>query len=180
VTVLADEFQGGRDVAAAVFAAGHTDVAFLGGPEDDYACQERKRGLECAASEAAVSSDTIRVEFGTFQVGSGYDLALAILATDRPTAIICGNDRMAVGALMAAQSLGMRCPEDVSIVGFDDQPDLADQMHPPLTTVALPHQQMGYEAGTLLLAASGHPSRHLVPCEYVPRSSLAAPRPEGT
>jgi len=180
VTVLADEFQGGYDVAAAVFAAGHTDIAFLGGPEDDYACRERKRGLERAAADAEVSADSIRVAFGTFQVGSGYDLAMEVLTTIRPTAIICGNDRMAVGALMAAQSLGMRCPEDISIVGFDDQPDLADQMHPPLTTVALPHQQMGYDAGTLLLAATEQPGRHLVPCDYVPRSSLASPRPEGT
>ncbi|MDP4332445.1 LacI family DNA-binding transcriptional regulator [Curtobacterium sp. A7_M15] len=182
VTVLADEYQGGYDVAAAVFAAGHADVAFLGGPEDDYACQERKRGLDRAAADARIPSTQISITFGTFQVGSGYDLAVAVLAdaANRPTAIICGNDRMAVGALMAAQSLGMRCPEDISIVGFDDQPDLADQMHPPLTTVALPHQQMGFEAGTLLLAEAEQPGRHLVPCEYVARSSLAAPRPEGT
>ena len=180
VTVLADEYQGGYDVAAAVFAAGHTDVAFLGGPEDDYACQERKRGLERAATDAAIAPERVRVTFGTFQVGSGYDLAMETLedAATRPTAIICGNDRMAVGALMAAQSMGMRCPEDISIVGFDDQPDLADQMHPPLTTVALPHQQMGFEAGTLLLAEAEAPGRHLVPCEYVSRSSLAAPRPK--
>ena len=180
VTVLADEYQGGYDVAAAVFAAGHTDVAFLGGPEDDYACQERKRGLERAATDAAIAPERVRVTFGTFQVGSGYDLAMETLedAATRPTAIICGNDRMAVGALMAAQSMGMRCPEDISIVGFDDQPDLADQMHPPLTTVALPHQQMGFEAGTLLLAEAEEPGRHLVPCEYVSRSSLAAPRPK--
>lgn len=182
VTVLADEYQGGYDVAAAVFAAGHTNVAFLGGPEDDYACQERRRGLERAAADASIPSTQVSIAFGTFQVGSGYDLAVEVLddAATRPTAIICGNDRMAVGALMATQALGMRCPEDISIVGFDDQPDLADQMHPPLTTVALPHQQMGFVAGTLLLAEAEQPGRHLVPCEYVARSSLAAPRPEGT
>ncbi|MFJ4221919.1 LacI family DNA-binding transcriptional regulator [Curtobacterium luteum] len=175
VTVLADEFQGGHDVAAAVFAAGHTRVAFLGGPEDDYACRERKRGFDEAAVAAGIPLADVPVRFGNYQVGSGHDLAMAILTADPPTAIVCGNDRMAVGALMAAQSLGLRCPEDISIVGFDDQPDLADQMHPPLTTVALPHQQMGFEAGTLLLAEAKEPGRHLVPCEYVPRSSLAAP-----
>ena len=177
--VLADEYQGGRDVAAAVFAVGHRRVTFLGGPQDDYACRERKRGLDQAAVDAGVDPASIDCEFGTFQVGSGYDLALAALSTRPPTAIICGNDRMAVGALMAAQSLGLRCPEDVSIVGFDDQPDLADQMHPPLTTVALPHQQMGFEAGTRLLAESVETGRHLVPCEYVARSSLAAPHSRG-
>ena len=180
VTVLADEFQGGFDVAAAVFAAGHTEVAFLGGPEEDYACRERKRGFDEAATAAGIALDDVPVRFGNYQVGSGHDLAMAILAEDPPTAIVCGNDRMAVGALMAAQSLGLRCPEDISIVGFDDQPDLADQMHPPLTTVALPHQQMGFDAGTLLLAERQQPGRHLVPCEYVPRRSLAAPRSQTT
>ncbi|PCN48679.1 LacI family transcriptional regulator [Curtobacterium sp. 'Ferrero'] len=175
VTVLADEFQGGHDVAAAVFAAGHTRVAFLGGPQDDYACRERKRGFDEAATAAGIALSDVPVRFGNYQVGSGHDLAMAILTDDPPTAIVCGNDRMAVGALMAAQSLGLRCPEDISIVGFDDQPDLADQMHPPLTTVALPHQQMGFDAGTLLLAERQQPGRHLVPCEYVPRNSLAAP-----
>ena len=177
--VLADEYQGGRDVAAAVFAAGHRRVVFLGGPEEDYACRERGRGLDQAAVEAGVDPASIDRQFGTFQVGSGYDLAMDALSSRQPTALICGNDRMAVGALMAAQSLGLRCPADVSIVGFDDQPDLADQMHPPLTTVALPHQQMGFDAGTRLLAASRETGRHLVPCEYIARSSLAAPKIEG-
>lgn len=179
MVVLADEFQGGRDVAAAVFAAGHRNVAFLGGPKNDYACEQRERGLEEAAIEAGLDPSTIRREFGTYQVASGYDLALEVLSTDRPTALICGNDRMAMGALMAAQSLAMPCPEAVSIVGFDDQPDLADQMHPPLTTVALPHQQMGFDAGTLLISDGTDPTRHLVPCTYIARSSLTTPREEG-
>ncbi|GAB2972957.1 LacI family DNA-binding transcriptional regulator [Frigoribacterium salinisoli] len=174
--VLADEFQGGRDAAAAVFAAGHAEVAFLGGPRDDHACRERERGLVQAATEAGLDPATVRREFGTFHVGSGHDLARQVLADDRPTALLCGNDRMAVGALMAAQSLGLRCPEQISIVGFDDQPDLADQMHPPLTTVALPHQQMGHDAGRLLTAEVEEPGRHLVPCRYVARRSLAPPR----
>lgn len=173
--VLADEFQGGRDVAAAVFAAGHREVVYLGGPPDDYACQERQRGLAAAAHEAGIDPDTIPREYGTYHVGSGYHLAKELLAEDPPTVIVCGNDRMAVGALMAAQSLGLRCPQDISIVGFDDQPDLADQVHPTLTTVALPHQQMGYVGGTLLLAKAAPAGRQLVPCTYVARGSLGPP-----
>ena len=177
VVVLADEYQGGRDAAAATFAAGHRRVVFLGGPWGDYACRERERGMVDAAIEAGIDPATIRREYGTYQVSSGHDLALKVLTEQTPTALICGNDRMAVGALLAVHSLGLECPGDVSIVGFDDQPDLADQLSPPLTTVALPHLEMGQLAGSLLLEPQGR-GRHLVPCRYIARGSLAAPRTE--
>lgn len=177
--VLADEYQGGRDAAAAVFAAGHRHVAFLGGPRDDYACRERERGMIDAALEAGIEQTVIRREYGTYHVSSGYELTLKVLTDDNPTALICGNDRMAVGALMALHSAGVECPNDVSIVGFDDQPDLAAQLHPPLTTVALPHLKMGMTAGKLLLADPEPTGRHLVPCKYIPRGSLSSPRSEG-
>lgn len=176
--VLADEFAGGRDAAAATFAAGHRDVVFLGGPRDDYACIERERGMVDAATRAGIDPSSIERQYGTYQVSSGYDLAKRVLARRRPTAFICGNDRMAVGVLMAMQSENLSCPDDISIVGFDDQPDLADQLHPPLTTVALPHLQMGVLAGTMLLSGEGLGGRHLVPCNFVSRGSLAAPRQE--
>lgn len=174
--ILADEYQGGRDAAAATFAAGHRRVVYLGGPANDYACRERERGLVDAARGAGIDPAGIRREYGDYHVRSGYDLALRALAQDKPTALICGNDRMAVGALMAAHSAGLDCPDEVSIVGFDDQPDIADQMHPPLTTVALPHRQMGLAAGGLLLGDVEPTGTLLVPCTYVPRGSLAAPR----
>lgn len=174
--VLADEYQGGRDAAAATFAAGHRRVAFLGGPADDYACKERERGLDDAAAEAGIDPRSIRKEYGTYHVSSGYDLAALVLQENPPTALICGNDRMAVGALLAAHACGLECPRDVSIVGFDDQPELAAELHPPLATVALPHLQMGLTAGALLIADEEPPARTLVPCRYVDRSSLGAPR----
>lgn len=176
--VLADEYQGGRDAAAAVFAAGHRQVVYLGGPSDDYACAERERGLTDAALEAGIEPATIRREYGTYHVSSGYELALKVLTDGHPTVLMCGNDRMAVGALMALHSAGLDCPNDVSIVGFDDQPDIADQLHPPLSTVALPHLQMGITAGALLLADEEPSGRHVVPCRYIPRGSLSSPRSE--
>ena len=174
--ILADEYQGGRDAAAATFAMGHRRVVYLGGPADDYACKERERGLSDAARDAGVDPAGIRREHGDYHVHAGYDLATKVLAEDRPTALVCGNDRMAVGALMAAHAAGLDCPGDVSIVGFDDQPDIANQLHPPLTTVALPHLQMGLTAGELLLADEEPQGTRLIPCTYVPRGSLAAPK----
>lgn len=176
--VLADEYQGGRDAAAAVFAAGHRRVAFLGGPSDDYACKERERGLADAAVEAGIDPASIPRAYGTYHVSSGYELASRILAGDPPTALVCGNDRMAVGALLASHEAGLECPKDISIVGFDDQPELAAELHPPLATVALPHLQMGITAGKLLIEDAEPPRRTLVPCHYIDRASLGAPRPD--
>ncbi|MCL2514973.1 MAG: LacI family transcriptional regulator [Microbacteriaceae bacterium] len=174
--VFADEYQGGRDAAAATFAAGHRNVVYLGGPAGDYACKERVRGLDDAARAAGIDPSSIPRLYGDYQIGSGYNLALGVLTTEAPTAVICGNDRMAIGALMAAHSAGLNCPDDVSIVGFDDQPDIAAQLHPPLTTVALPHLQMGIKAGELLLAEDEPEPLHLIPCTYIARGSLAVPR----
>jgi len=174
--VFADEYQGGRDAAAATFTAGHRDIAYLGGPADDYARKERERGLDDAAVDAGIDPRSIRRETGDYSVRSGYDLAMQVLARSIPTALVCGNDRMAVGALMALHSSGLNCPGDVSIVGFDDQPDLAEDLHPALTTVALPHLQMGLVAGELLLDEHEEAGTRLIPCTYVARGSLGAPR----
>jgi LacI family transcriptional regulator len=175
--ILADEYQGGRDAAAATFAAGHRNVVYLGGPMDDYACNERERGLVDAARDAGIDPAGIRRKYGDYNIHSGYELALDVLSRENPTALICGNDRMAVGALMAAHASRLDCPDDVSIVGFDDQPDIAEQLQPPLTTVALPHLQMGLTAGAAMLAEEEPSRRQLIPCRYIPRGSLAAPRP---
>ena len=174
--VLADEYQGGRDAAAATFAAGHRNVVFLGGPADDYACKERERGLDDAAVAAGIDPRSIRKHYGNYHVSSGYELTARVLQDGAPTALVCGNDRMAVGALLAAHASGLECPRDISIIGFDDQPELAAELHPPLATVALPHLQMGMTAGSLLIADEEPPGRTLIPCRYVDRSSLGAPR----
>ena len=113
-----------------------------------------------------------------YHIGSGYELALTVLREHAPTAVVCGNDRMAIGVLLAAHSLGLECPRDLSIIGYDDQPDLADQVHPAFTTVALPHLEMGLTAGRMMLADEDpSPGRHLIDCSLVVRESLAAPRP---
>lgn len=93
------------------------------------------------------------------------DVTLEAFRRSPRTALVCGNDQMAVGALLALPSLKSKSPADVSIVGFDDQPDLADQVRPPLTTVALPHYEMGYLARDLLVTVSANPRREIiVPC----------------
>lgn len=174
--LLADEYGGGRSAARAVFEAGHTEVAFLGGTQGEYACLERHRGFVDAARAAGVDPDRLFQTYGNYQISSGYDTALEAFAHARPTALICGNDRMAAGAILALNHLGLEVPGDVSVIGFDDQPDMANEFRPALTTVALPHFEMGLRAGQLLLAEPGPQATIALPCPLVERESLAAPR----
>jgi LacI family transcriptional regulator len=174
--LLADEYGGGRAAAASVFTRGHREVAFLGGPRSDYACKERRRGFADAARASGLRPSELVQRYGDYSIGSGYDLATEVVTDHGSTALVCGNDRMAVGALLALHALGLECPRDVSIVGFDDQPDVADQVRPRLTTAALPHLMLGRRAGELVLAdAEGAPERIIVDCELIERDSVGDP-----
>ncbi len=180
--VLADEYGGGRVAAEAAFGIGHTDVAFLGGPPDDYACIERRRGFVDAATAAGFDPDSLHQSATAYQISAGYAATIEAYRHRHPTALVCGNDRMAVGALLALHTLRLEVPADVSLVGFDDQPDMAAELQPALTTVRLPHHQMGYEAGQLLLTSSpvarpggDHSNRIIVPCPLIERDSLGPP-----
>ena len=174
--LLADEYAGGRAAAASVFDRGHREVAFLGGPRSDYACKERRRGFADAARAAGLRPADLVHRYGTYQIGSGYDLATEVVVEHGATALVCGNDRMAVGALLALHDLGLECPRDVSVVGFDDQPDVADQVRPRLTTAALPHLMLGRRAGELVVAdPEDAPERIIVDCELIERESVGDP-----
>ena len=103
----------------------------------------------------------------------------------RPTAVFCYNDRMAMGAYRAAAELGLSIPADVSVVGFDDQDPIAASLHPALTTVALPHYEMGaWAVETLASLIEGHDEFRLLGahptllhCPIVERASVGPPRP---
>jgi LacI family transcriptional regulator len=123
-----------------------------------------------------INPDNLVQTYGNYEISSGYETTLETFRSRRPTALVCGNDRMAVGALLALHTLGLEVPGDVSVVGFDDQPDVADQLRPRLTTVKLPHYEMGRQAGQLL-AETGvdAPTMVTVPCPLITRDSLGKP-----
>ncbi|SEP72100.1 LacI family DNA-binding transcriptional regulator [Microlunatus flavus] len=178
--ILADEYHGGLAAASAAFDLGHRDVAFLGGHDGEYACVERLRGFADAARVAGVDPAGLVQRFGDYSIGAGYDLTVATMAERSPTAVVCGNDRMAIGCLLALHSLGLDCPGDVSVVGFDNQPDVADQVRPGLTTVELPHLLMGRRAGELVLQDPVAPvERMVVDCTLIRRESLGPPPVRG-
>lgn len=178
--VLPDERGGGRSAALALVEAGHTDGMYaLGGrhrtdnaPGGVYAGRLRMQGVDEVLGEAGLGlAGSVEC---AWEPEHGYDGVRHLLATGRrPRALICLNDRLALGAYQALQEYGLRIPEDVSIVSFDDS-DLATWLRPQLTSVALPHYELGKAAVDLLLGNRLDREVHRIPMPIRLRASLAA------
>lgn len=142
--VTPDEVAGGRDAAEVLLAAGHRRLGFVNNVDDIPASAGRLEGFRERAAEAGVPPADVTVVAAETTPAGGYAAATELLTSERrPTAIFCFNDRLAMGAYRAAAELGMRVPEDVSVVGFDNQEYVADGLYPGLTTIELPHFDMG-------------------------------------
>lgn len=176
--ILPDEVRGGREATQALLDLGHRDIAYLTGSPSLWATKSRLRGFRDALSGAGLNPRERAVLSGNYHADSGYDLVRTLLRRGPlPTAIMCGNDRMAVGALLGLLEAGVRVPDDVSVMGYDDQFQLAAEIRPALSTVRLPYDAMGRLAAEHLAAAApaGPAGRTLVHCPLVMRDSLAAP-----
>lgn len=150
-SVVPDEVGGGRKAAQVLLDAGHEHIGHITLDPGIPAQIGRLRGFRTTLAQAGVTLDDDLIATGDGSTESGYLGAAELLdRDDRPTAIFCGNDRMAMGAYDAAKERGLRIPEDLSIVGFDDQQFLADSLRPGLTTVALPFQEMGASGVSML------------------------------
>ena len=180
--VLPDEAGGAVDLVALLAEAGHRRIAFANSSIEVPATQGRLAGYLRGLEQAGLPYDDRLIASGVSEAIGGYTASLELLdRADRPTALFCYNDRMAMGAYRAAQELGLRVPDDLSIVGFDDQAPIAGSVHPALTTVALPHYEMGaWAVATLtrLIQSSSktwYRSTHPIwlPCPVVVRESVA-------
>ena len=170
------------DVAAAnratelLISAGHTRIAHITGEAWQDVSADRLRGYRDALATADIPFDPTLVREGNWQLNSGYAATLELMQQRRPpTAIFCGNDRMAIGCYEALKQLGLRIPEDVSVVGFDDE-DLASHIMPKLTTLKFPRRQMGAWAAERAMSP-GHDrgETHRIvklECELVERESV--------
>ena len=189
--VLPDDADGGRVAAEHVVEAGHRDIAYVTGHSWGWATRARLRGYGQALRAGGVDRTGQIVLHGDYSVDSGYQRTREILAGSRlPTAIMCGNDRMALGAYLALAEAGLRIPDDVSVMGYDDQAMLAPEIHPRLSTVRLPYYELGRWAASQLFAPARDgragppgvverlPGRTYLPCELVPRESVGPPRKE--
>lgn len=152
--VIPAERAGGRTAARLLLDEGHRRVAMVGG-QDDMASADRLRGFRDALRAEGITVPKEWVVRSGGEINSGYEGALRVLdgiaADRRPTGIFCYNDRVAAGVLHAATRLGIAVPEELSVVGYDDQEHMAAYLTPALTTVALPHRAMGEAAARLLL-----------------------------
>ncbi len=177
-TVLPAERNGARDATSVLIGVGHRRIAFINGLASTYAAKQRRLGYQQALREAQLPYDRSLVRVGTYETDSGYQHALDLLdSAAPPTAILCASDRMAVGVYYAAFQRGLSIPGDLSVMGFDDQLDLVQYAAPPMTSVHLPHYEMGVEAARLLLDPEGPQGGvHEVACTVATRESVGPPR----
>lgn len=183
-----DEVHAARQAVTLLTVHGHKRITHL----TEHATDGLARGLRISGfrqglADAGLSGGPV-VEANTNGAAplsvSAELVALDLLASDdRPTAIFAYNDQMAIGIYRAAHRLGVRIPEELSVVGFDDQENVASELSPGLTTMALPHYEMGRQATQALLNSinTGIPpvaGITLLPCPLVKRHSIAAHPPE--
>lgn len=178
-SVVPDEVGGARAAVEELLRQGHRRIGFLNHNEPIPAATGRLLGYRQAIEGHGLTFDSDLVVHADTATG-GFDAALGLLSrSDRPTALFCFADRMAMGAYQAAQELGLRIPDDVSVVGFDDQQIISAGLRPGLTTMALPHYEMGHWATSTLLDLIKDPGRPrhqvLLPCPLVRRDSVAPP-----
>ena len=180
VSVGATNFNGGMDATAHLISLGHTRIGFVEGPPDAMVSLARLHGLHAALSQAGLAAGPELIRSAEFTFEGGYTAARALLEqTPRPTAVFASNDAQAFGAIEAARTLGLRVPDDLSVVGFDDVA-AAQWSAPPLTTVRQPLRQMGRAAveRTVRLAAGErlNSARVEFATELVVRKSTGPPR----
>ncbi|MBD7920320.1 LacI family DNA-binding transcriptional regulator [Cellulomonas sp. Sa3CUA2] len=177
-SVLPDEFEGGGRAVRVLADAGHTEIALVGsgladvGAEVSYTARRRLAGIGAATGSRGVAV-VAELHCDDWQVEAGYEAVRDLLTRRRPTALLCLNDRLAVGAYHALAEAGLRVPADVSVVSFDDD-EIAATLRPGLTTVAIPHEEMGRLAVEMMISGAELPSGDvLVPMALHERASVA-------
>ncbi|MEV0531426.1 LacI family DNA-binding transcriptional regulator [Kitasatospora sp. NPDC050463] len=178
--VGATNWDGGLAATRHLVDLGHRRIGLIGGPGRMMCSRARADGYRAALDMAGLAYDPELVREGDFHHEAGHRVGLELLSLpDRPTAVFAGNDLQALGLYEAARELGLRIPEDLSVVGFDDLP-LARWVGPPLTTVRQPLTEMAEVAARLVidLARGARPAalRVDLATNLVERSSTAPPR----
>ena len=171
-----DNRGGARSAVKHLLAEGHTRIGLIAhGPVAFTGVAERFLGYQDALIHAGVAFDETLVRYADFSPDSGFAAAMSLLdAPGAPTAIFITSDMVAFGALAAIHQRGQVIPDEIAVVGFDDNP-LARFMHPPLTTVRISFENMGHQAGEMLLDRIIHnvePGRQvLLDAELIVRAS---------
>jgi LacI family transcriptional regulator len=179
--VTADDATGIGLAVGHLADLGHTRIAHLAGPQTTSTGVVRSRAFRHAIRDYGLEDDpSLIVECARWSEADGADAMRGLLDRGDPfTAVVAGNDLIALGCYDVFAERDISCPEDMSVVGFNDMPFL-DKLRPPLTTVGVPHHDIGAEAARMLLDCIEEPDRHprslLLPVSLVVRDSTARPR----
>ncbi|RKP51853.1 LacI family DNA-binding transcriptional regulator [Pararobbsia silviterrae] len=180
-SVIPSEIAGGQTATRHLIEHGHRRIATIVGEMWMDAASSRLEGYRRALATADIPFDPSLVMQGDWSTTGGYDATRRLLALPHPpTAIFCQNDRTALGCYDALREAGLSVPDDVSVVGYDDE-DVSRHLRPKLTTCVLPHRAMGRWAVEHLQESERQPRdrRHYpvtkIECSLVTRESVAAP-----
>jgi LacI family transcriptional regulator len=174
-----DNYGGAVDMTRHLLGLGHRDIRMIRGAERNRDAGERERGFRAALAQSGMSCPESWIVPGEFTEASGFRATQELLSgPNRPTALFAANDSMAVGALSAVREAGLRVPEDVAVVGFDDVP-IAEFVNPPLTTVRVSIAILGATAAERLFTAMRAQNKlerkhETLPTELVIRRSCGA------
>lgn len=170
-SVVPAERRGGEEATKVLLAAGHRRIAFITGESWMEASDQRMEGYERALRAARIPVDPSLIAEGNFLPSGGRKATLQLMSgKSRPDAIFCANDLMAVGCYEALKELGETIGETIAVMGYDDQ-EIAQHLSPGLTTVLLPHREMGQWSVKELLKPNVEPSIDRLECPVVLRQS---------
>lgn len=174
-SVVVDDVLGGRLAGEHLVHLGHRRIALVNGPSSIPQCEDRRLGLlaALAASDLDPERDLVSVEVETMDAAAGLAAVDHVFAAASPTAIFCTNDLLAIGVIHGLRKRGLRAPDDVGVVGYDDV-ELAAMTDPPLTTVHQPTYELGATAYELL--RRGAPEQRAFSPHLVERQSTGPMR----
>ncbi len=167
--VCTNNREGISEAVRHLLAHGYSEIAFINGPEGLSVTRERLAGYQEALRAAGIALREAFIVHSDFRQAGGYSGMRRLLGLAKPPrAVVVANNLMTLGALQAIHENGIAIPQEVAVIGFDDMP-WATSLHPPLTAVAQPAEELGRTAAQLLLERLGHPTR-------VPRQVVLATR----
>ncbi|NOH96584.1 DNA-binding transcriptional regulator CytR [Vibrio sp. 99-70-13A1] len=179
-TVHIDNLTSAFEAVNYLTQLGHKRIGQISGPTSATLCQFRQQGYQQALRRAGITMNSAHSTVGDFTFEAGAQSIRQLLALpEPPTAIFCHNDAMAIGAIQEAKKLGLRVPQDLSVVGFDDI-KFAQYCDPPLTTISQPRYEIGRQAMLMMLdVLKGNDVQagsRLLETELIVRGSTAPPR----
>ncbi|MCB2308669.1 LacI family transcriptional regulator [Clostridium estertheticum] len=177
IIVNADNYYGAYKATNYLIGLGHSSIAHIVGISENLSGIERFNAYKSALTDAGIAVKSNLIVKGDFTINGGYNATKKLLQKEIPTAIFCGNDMMAIGAIQAIEEANLNVPEDISIVGFDDI-EVARYINPTLTTVRMKLLEMASIATNTLITSiesnSNFSANYTLPIDLIERNSCKA------